>query len=209
MAYDALEEVKLRNDFYRDSYRKLIVLLFLLALTIGCLSISIIILVKSRPTPTYFATTESGRIIPLIPLNQPNLTDQAILQWATQAVTTVFTYNFVNYRSVFQDSRQYFTGGGWGNFMQAISSSKLLSAVQEEKLMLTAVVSSAPVITNEYVFDGKYTWKAQVPVLVTFQSLSQTSYQSYIISLTIERVSTLDNKYGVGIGSFVAQQSSS
>lgn len=209
MAYDALEAVKLRNDFYRDSYRKLIFLLFFLVFVIVGMAISIIALIKDRPLPTYFATTESGRIIPLIPLDQPNLTDQAILQWSTQAVTTVFTYNFVNYRSVFQDSRQYFTRGGWQNFMQAVSSSKLLSAVQNEKLMLTAVVSSAPVVTNEYVFDGKYTWKVQVPILVTFQSLSQTSYQSFIISLTIERVSTLDSRYGVGVSSFVAQQTSS
>lgn len=205
MAYDALEVVKLRNDFYRDSYRKLVILLMGAMLSIVGLVIAIIMIVYARPAPTYFATTESGRIIPLIPLDQPNLTDNAVLQWATQAVTTVFTYNFINYRSVLQSSRQYFTAEGWRQFLLALQSSRNLSMVTSKKLMLSAVVSSAPVVLNEYLLDGKYTWKVQIPISVTYQSLSETAHDSFIISLTIERISTLDSISGVGISSFVAQ----
>ncbi len=159
MAIDALELVKLRSTFYRDSYRKLVILLFLSWIVIIVLAATVYFQVANRPTPQYFATTESGRIIPLVPLNQPNLSDKAVIQWASQAVLSVFTYNFMNYRQVFQTNRQYFTATGWQQFLSALSKSRNLDAVTSKKLVLSAVLSSAPVITREEVRGGKYTWE--------------------------------------------------
>lgn len=203
MAQDALEVVKLRNNFYRDSYRKLIVLLFIFVIAILGLVGGIVVLVYERPTPTYFATTDSGRIIALIPLNQPNLSDRSVLQWASTAVVSIFTYNFVNYRQAFQDNKQYFTDPGWRSFLNAVQQSKDLSTVQDKKLVVSAVLSSAPIVTNEYVLNGRYTWKLQLPVMVTYQSLSEDFHDNFVVAMTVQRVSTLDNISGVGISSFV------
>lgn len=207
MAYDALEEVKHRNDFYRDGYRKLVVALLLALLIIVGLVGVIYGVLGTRPRPTYFATTDTGRIIPLVPLNQPNLTDQALLQWASQAVTAVYSYNFVNYQQVFQQNKSYFTDKGWEAFLDAIKSSKNLDAVIDQKLIVSAVLTGAPVVSNRFLFDGRYTWKVQMPVTVTFQGTSGApSTQSFLITLTIRRISTLDNVAGVGIASFVASE---
>lgn len=205
MAIDALELVKLRSTFYRDSYRKLVILLFLSWIVIIVLAATVYFQTVNRPAPTYFATTESGRIIPLVPLNQPNLSDKDLIQWASQAVLSVYTYNFINYRQVFQDNRQYFTAAGWQQFISALSQSRNLDAVTSKKLVLSAVLSSAPVITRESVVSGNYTWELQLPVMVTYQSLSETFHQNLIVILTVQRISTLDDVSGVGIAAFVAQ----
>lgn len=205
MAIDALELVKLRSTFYRDSYRKLVILLFLSWIVIIILVATVYFQAVNRPAPTYFATTESGRIIPLVPLNQPNLSDKDLIQWASQAVLSVYTYNFINYRQVFQDNRQYFTAAGWQQFITALSQSRNLDAVTSKKLVLSAVLSSAPVITRESVVNGNYTWELQLPVMVTYQSLSETFHQNLIVVLTVQRISTLDDVNGVGIAAFVAQ----
>lgn len=206
MAVDAVELVKLRSTFYRDSYRKLVILLFLSWVIIAILALALFVQVGNKPKPTYFATTESGRIIKLVPLNEPNLSDRALIQWATNAVLAVYTYNFNNYRQVFQDSRQYFTDDGWQQFITALSQSRNLQAVQDKKLVLSAVVSSAPIVNREYVAgNGKYTWEIQLPVMVTYQSLSEEFHENLVIVLRVQRVSTLDSSDGVGIISFVAR----
>lgn len=209
MPIDALEVVKLRSTFYRDSYRKLVILLFFSWVIIAVLSSVLFVQVSNKPTPTYFATTESGRIIPLIPLDQPNLSDKALVQWASSAVISVYTYNFNNYRQVFQDNRKYFTPDGWQQFISALTRSRNLQAVTSKKLVLSAVLSSAPIVNREYIQDGRYTWQLQIPVMVTYESLSEEFHQNLIVVLTIQRISTLDSVDGVGIISFVVQSVSS
>jgi intracellular multiplication protein IcmL len=203
MVHDALEAVKLRNNFYRDSYRKLVLaLVFLLIIVVG-LVYTVIYLIQTEPTPTYFASTDSGRIIPLVPLNQPNLTDQALLRWASEAVVSVYSYNFINFREVLQNSEKYFTSAGWRSFMDALNKSKNLDAVKENKLVVSAMISAAPIVTRKGISGrGYYTWIVQVPVLVHFESADQHNDQSYVVQVEIRRVSTLDNIYGVGIDKF-------
>jgi intracellular multiplication protein IcmL len=206
MAYDALETIKLRNDFYRDGFRKLVVILAGSVACIVGLIVIIVILMFQKPEPTYFASTDSGRIIPLVPLNQPNLTDKAILQWSGNAVVSLYSYNFVNFREVFQENKQYFTDSGWRAFVQALQDSQSLQSVQAKKLVVSAVLAGAPLVLNKYLFNGRYTWKIQMPVLVTYLSSSEQSSQKFLVTLTIQRVSTLDDINGIGIQQFVAEQ---
>lgn len=203
---DALEVIKHRRDFYRDSYRKLAAALFIAVLAIVGLIGVIFVLVSTRPTPTYFATTDSGRVIPLIPLNQPNLSDRSVLQWVSGAVTSVYSYNFVNFREAFQSNKQYFTNPGWDSFMKALSESKNLQAVRDEKLVVSAVLTGAPIVISRTVIAGRYSWKVQMPIQVTYQGTGSPSAQRLLVTLTINRVSTLDSRYGIGINNFVAQQ---
>lgn len=206
MAYDALEVVQLRNNFYRDSYHKIVIALFVELLVIIFLTIALVLLLAQKPVPKYFAATDSGRIIALIPLDRPNLSDKALLQWTSEAVVSLYSYNFVNFREVFQVNRNYFTAPGWRSFMQALDASKNLDTVKAKKLIVSAVLTGAPVIVNQYVLDGRYTWAIQMPLLVTYQGSSDRINQNFILTLKIQRISTLDNVYGVGIAEFVAQQ---
>ena len=206
MPHDALEVVKLRNNFYKDSYRKVILALLISLVAIVVLIIAIIFLEATEPTPKYFAATDSGRIIKLVPLNQPNLSDKAVLQWASEAVVSVYSYNFVNFRRAFQTSKQYFTKSGWTSFLKALSASKNLKAVQDQKLIVSAVLQGAPIVRSEGQLRGRYTWVVQMPVLVTYQSSTDQSTQTFLVTLRIKRISTLDNNYGIGISEFIVRQ---
>lgn len=206
MPYDPLETVKMRNEFYRDGYRRVLMILLASFVAIIGLIIIVIVLVLSQPAPKYFAATDSGRIIPLVPLNEPNLQDKALLQWASEAVTSIYSYNFVNFRRVFENNKQYFTTEGWTSFLKALTDSQNLKAVQEKKLIVSAVLTGAPIVRSEGQLQGRYTWVVQMPVLVTYQSANEQSSQNFIVTLKIRRISTLDNVYGVGISEFIAEQ---
>lgn len=204
MADDAVEIVTLRKAFYRDNHRVVMGLLLICILVICVLTGGLIYLVNHPPMPKYFATTTDGRIMPLVPLDQPNLSTSALLQWANAAAIAAYTYNFVNYREALQEASENFTSNGWVDFMNALTSSNNLNAVIAKKLIVSAVATGAPVILAQGLLDGQYSWKVQMPMLVTYQSASQFSQQSIVVTILITRISTLNSAKGIGIAQFIA-----
>lgn len=203
MADDALEIIRLRNNFYRDNYRKVTGALLIAMIIIIVLSVALGYVVTHPPAPQYFATDSQGRIVELTPLDEPNLSQTALLQWANTAAVAAFTYNFVNYRQSLQGASDYFTPDGWQSFIQALNESNNLNAVIAKKLVVTAVATYAPVVLQQGVLDGRYAWRIQIPLLVTYQSASQFTQQNVIVTMLITRISTLDSARGVGIAQFV------
>lgn len=200
---NAIEVVSLRSGFYRDSYRKVVGALLLCILVILMLVGALVYIVSNPPMPKYFATTTDGRIMPLVPLDRPNLSSAALLQWANTAAIAVYSYNFVNYRQALQGASQYFTPDGWRGFMSALEATTNLNAVIDKKLIVSAVATGAPVILEQGVVLGTYTWRVQLPMLVTYQSASQFSQQNLVVTMLITRISTLDSPLGIGIAQFI------
>ena len=120
MADDALEQVKLRNNFYRDNYRRVVSALLVMVLVNVCL-VGVVSYEITHPTPSqYFASSAEGRIIPLHPLSQAVITQSVLLQWAARASVAAYTYNFVDYRAQLQQASDYFTPHGWRDFEAAL-----------------------------------------------------------------------------------------
>lgn len=203
MSDDALIAVTMRNNFYRDGQRKMMVILLLSILGNFILASMLVYIIMHPPAPKYFATSINGRITPLFPLNEPNQSDSAVLQWANQAAIAAFTYNFVNYRSELQASSGFFTAEGWDQFLNALQQSNNLEAVKAKKLIVSAVATRAPVILQKGILNGRFAWRVQMPVLVTYQSASEFTQQSNVVTMLISRVSTLNSPRGIGIAQFV------
>lgn len=203
MPEDALIAVEMRNTFYRDGQRKIMLILLLSIICNGVLAAILTYIVTHPPAPKYFATSISGRITPLFPLDEPNQSDSAVLQWANQAAIASFSYNFVNYRTELQASSGFFTAEGWDQFLKALQDSNNLLAVKAKKLIVSAVATKAPVILQKGLLNGRYSWRVQMPMLVTYQSASEFSQQNTVVTILITRVSTINSPRGIGISQFV------
>lgn len=203
MATDALTVVSMRNDFYRDSYRKVMIILLISVLLNISLGSVLYYIVSHPPLPKYFATSTNGRITPIVPMDEPNQSDTAVLQWANQAAIASFSYNFVNYRKELQAASEFFTAAGWQMFTQALYSSNDLNAVEAKKLIVSAVATGAPVILQKGLLNGRYSWRIQMPILATYQSASQFTQSNYNVTMMIQRVSTLDSPQGIGISQII------
>ena len=205
MASDALETVALRNKFYKDnSSRVMLILLLSMLINFGLITL-MYYLFTNPPQPRYFATSINGRITPLFPLDEPNQSDAAVLQWATQAGMASFSYNFVNYRNELQAASEFFTPEGWGQCMGALQASNNLDAIRAKKLIVSAVAKRAPIILEKGILGGRYAWRIQLPLLITYQSPSEFSQTEDMVRLTIQRVSTLNSPRGIGISQFIVE----
>jgi intracellular multiplication protein IcmL len=203
MPKEALTVVALRNKFYKDSQRKVLVALLFALLVNLLLAFILGYLISHPPAPKYFATSINGRITPLFPLNEPNQSDSAVLQWANQAAIAAFSYNFVNWREELQASSVFFTAEGWSQFQKALQDSNNLEAVKAKKLIVSAVATRAPIIMQKGLLQGVYAWRVQMPILVTYQSASEFTQQNNVVTMLISRVSTLNSPRGIGISQFV------
>lgn len=206
----ALERVILRNNFYRDNYRRLVLICLGLIILSICLIFWGFYERNKQPAAQYFATTFDGKLIPLIPLSQPGITDNALLQWITEAAVASYSFNYVNYRKALQDSRIYFTKTGYEYFLKALSDSNNMNAVQSKKMIVSAIPTGAPVILKKGVYnDGAraiYTWEVQLPMEIDFRSATDLIKQQVSLNMRVVRVPTLESPQGVGIATYVLSE---
>ncbi|MBU6234879.1 MAG: type IVB secretion system apparatus protein IcmL/DotI [Alphaproteobacteria bacterium] len=201
----ALGRVIVRNEFYRDGYRTLLKVAFIEGIAILCLIITIVVIVNAyRPENRYFATTEDGRVVPMVALSEPNLSRPAVLSWAAQAASETLTFGFHDYRRRLQESSRHFTRKGWGSFVKALQDSGMIESVEQNRQVLTAAPRAAPTILSEGILAGIYQWQVELPMMVTYQIGQQTRNVSMNIRLTIVRVPKLESPNGIGIEQWVA-----
>ncbi len=204
MESEVLEKVVTRNNFYRDSYRKVMFSLLVMAL-VNCVLVGIVYYqLTHRPEPRYFASTRDGRIIRLYALSSPVLTQEAVSELAVRGVLKAYTFNFSNYKENLETASQYFTGTGWERFKEALQKSGMLEFVIRKRLVASAVATAAPTLLKKGVIGGRYSWQFQVPILVTYESQSEKQRQALVVTVMIQRVSIVNHPRQVAISMFVA-----
>jgi len=187
-----------RNHWYRDRYivqiRISVCLLILSLLLTGMLYW----LVSHPSQPKYFATTTSGELIPLTPLDEPNTSNDALLNWTAKVVRQAYTYDAVHYREQLARLEPFFTEKGYKGYLAALNASGNLNAVKEKRLIASAMVSSG-VIVAKGLASGVYTWKVELQLTVTYTSSEENITQPLTVLALVLRTSTLQNPEGLAI----------
>jgi intracellular multiplication protein IcmL len=201
-----LGAVIVRNEFYRDGYRTILRIAIIQAVVIvGLLLLMFFVIANSKPQDRYFATTNDGRLVPMVALNEPNLSTPALMSWSAQAASEVMTFGFNDFRRRLQEASRHFTRSGWASFTTALENSGILETVQTSRQVVTATPRGAPILVSEGVIDGRYQWQVEIPMVVTYQAGSQERSDNLIFTLMIVRVPKLESPNGVGIEQWVAR----
>ncbi len=196
--------------FYKHYFGKLLTALIVSLVVIGILVAGFIIVKTQRVEREYFAIdSQSGRLIPIVPLSDAYLSHGALLTWFVECVTSTNTYDFVNFQKQFQQNSQCCTSRGWEEFNAAVARAGTLENLKTQRLVASSVANGAPVITREGIRNGVYSWEVELPLMVTFQGgqAGRTLItQRLLVTAVISRVPTYDSKNGVGIDHYVAQE---
>ncbi len=192
-----------KNNQYRDKYRRTLGLLLAMAAVCVTLTMILTYLSVSTKKPKYFATTTAGVVIPMHSLSEPVVTSKYLLQWAALATRTAYNLSFVGYQDQLKKAEPFFTPNAWQQFLTALKGSDgLLKTVESRKLQMSAVVSGAPVILNSGEVHGRFTWRIQLPLLVTFTSANETTKTKLLVTMNISRVPVLSAPKGIQISDF-------
>ncbi|MBL4803771.1 MAG: type IVB secretion system apparatus protein IcmL/DotI [Alphaproteobacteria bacterium] len=200
-----LGRVVVRNEFYRDGYRTLLRLTLILSIIIvGLIGAMYFVIQTHQPENRYFATTEDGRLVPMVALSEPNLSTPALMSWVAQAATEVMTFGFNDYRRRLQEASRNFTRRGWESFTGALERSRIIELVEANQQVLTAAPAGAPIVVSEGLVAGRYQWEVQLPMVLTYQAGARTRQDRLLVTIVIVRVPRLESANGVGIEQWVA-----
>lgn len=198
--------VVVRNEFYRDGYRTLLRIAVIEAMIILALVGAMYFVIEvHQPENRYFATTEDGRLVPMVPLSEPNLSVPALMSWSAQAATEVMTFGFNDYKRRLQQASRNFTRLGWVSFTAALEKSRIIETVEANGQVVSAAPASAPILISEGLVNGRYQWQVQVPLVVTYQAGSSIRDDKMLVTLLLVRVPKLESPNGVGIEQWIAR----
>jgi intracellular multiplication protein IcmL len=201
---DAIATILNRNAFYRDGYRLLLRISMIQLVVIVVLAVCIASLVFTVHTQKiYFATTSDGRIISIVPLNEPFRTDGEVITWAARTARDVMSFDYKNYNEHLQQAMNSFTDPGWASFKKALQESSIIEAVTSRKLVVSLDVLQAPEISAGRVEGGVFTWHMKFPVTIKFDGAEPPQPISTQLVLTVVRVSTLVDPVGISIQQMV------
>lgn len=194
------------NDFYRDKYTFLVIGLVSGIVLLILFTLLVLYQVSHRPIPLFSAVSDTGQTLPLTASLEPNLQASTLIKWASKAAVAAYTFRFdvVNYNQQFELVRPYFTDAGWTDYQNSVAD--LIATIKQNQLFVNGVVSGPPVISNQGEYPGLgYTWRIQIPFLVTYQSAEETQRKEYTVIITIVQIPTSTNPSGIGIDQFVMQ----
>lgn len=195
------------NSFYRDHYHHVLMgvmgLMVLLIATVGFVMYQM----THRPLPVFTAyqKDDPSKQLPLIPYTEPNLLPETIIRWASKAATLAYTFDYNFYKQQLAEVKPYFTSAGWQVYVNSVE--RLLDTIIANRILVNGVVSGTPVISNQGPLPGRgYTWRVQIPFLVTYYYASGPVQRNFYVVITIVRVPTSTNPQGIGIDQFVMVQ---
>jgi len=202
---DAIETVLSRNVFYRDGYRLLLRISIIQGLVIILMVVAIVAMLFSMETRyIYFATTADGRIINIVPLNEPFRERAEITAWGAGKSQEIMRFGYNNFRQNLQQSSASFTPRGWESFTKALKDARILEAIEARKLTVSLEIEGAPEIKNQGLRDGVYSWLLHFPAIIKFDGSDAPSPMPVNLILLVVRVSTLQNSDGVSIEQWIA-----
>jgi intracellular multiplication protein IcmL len=208
MTDNELHTVELRDDYYRDSMRKVAMIIASLCVAMLLLGITSFYLYMNKPKPVTFAVGQEWRIVPDVGVDQPYLSTPEVTQWVTNALRSIFVFDFVHYNEQVQASTRYFTNDGWKVFLNQLNIYANYNKVQSDKLFINGIPSGAPIILNQGVLSGRYAWWVEMPIELHYLGNTKPSVALLKLQVLVVRVSTLNNLMGVGIDNIVVANGS-
>jgi len=197
---ESTEVLSEHDRFYRDRLGKLSLLVCLLVgVLVLLIFVSISLNTLKNPGPLFFRSGENGELIQEVPLNQPNMSINMLLNWLTEGMIAVNTFNFVHYPMKMEAAREYFTPEGYDSFTQALKDTRLLEMVITNKYVLRAMPTAAPQVIKEGELANRYLWKIKLPMAFQYKSMNTNLVDRADLTLLVVRVPTTVSAYGVKI----------
>lgn len=199
---------RLKNDYYRDGFYKVVFTLGLIVFAIILLLIASLYLHFSKPKPVSFAVGHEWRVLAPVPVDQPYLSTADLVQWVSSAISTVFNYDFLHYNSQLSNAAQYFTPSGWKRFGDLLNGYVNYSNLSNGKQFVRAVPTGAPFILNQGILQNKYAWWVQMPVTLKYVSYNSKVKNDLVLQVLVVRIPTDNNLDGVAIDNVIVSKSS-
>lgn len=204
--------VVVRNQSLVLAYRRL-ALASLMSIIAAVTCLLVLVLVAGRPVPPqYIPITTDGRLLPLIPLNKPNVNDGVVGEFALQTIREVNNYDYLNWRTQLPRAQQRFVPDAWKSYMQEFEATNIIRTVQDRKMIVSATASGNVEMVNQGIVKGVYIWRVEVPISIQYTAHSEGNQATGslasegVVTLYIQRVPLTVSDTGLAVRSYQYEQ---
>lgn len=192
------------RDWYRDRFRQ-VVIICMVAVAILTASLGVnLIQAVSRPKPVYFSVSDDFRIKSMKPLNEPVISESGLSNWVARTVTKTFSLDFVHWREQLMEVKPEYTEDCFKQLIKSLQDAGNLEMIKKRRLVLSAVVKNAPVVTAKGTVGGRMVWKMEFPISFAYESSERkVASQDLICTVMVRRVSVLKHPRGVRLAQIV------
>lgn len=199
------KQVLLRNSFYKDKAHTVLITLVISAIANLLMAIAIVFFIFNPPPAEFIVADANGSLIKAEALSEPQKTTSMMRAFASNAVTTINSLDWVNYRTQLTAAANYFTNRGWSDYRSKLETSNVLKFLNDNKLTMAATPTQVPQVLYQGVLNGNYTWKIEVPILITYSGGTVSRTDSKRVTMVIQRVPFSESPNGVGIVQYLVQ----
>lgn len=139
----------------------------LAALSVACIALLIALIATgymlAKDKVQGYAASDSGRVIPLISLDQPYVTDARVTGFVEECLRRSFAHDFENYRLTMASAKDCYTPVGAEQFEAAMNP--LLTDILNRSLVMSASLEPT-VVTRVFSVNGIVHWTTQTPMVL-------------------------------------------
>lgn len=193
-------------NWMRFAMKRYLVIILSLIGVVAALTLFLVVMILTRPAPQYFASTNDLRFVRLAPLSEPTITDTGLNNWISDTITRSLSLDFAHWQTTLGDLRPDFSNDSFDAFIVNLKSSGLLEKVVKQRLVLSAVPESAPIIVNQGMLGGVYSWLIKFPIKVSYEGSSGVlGTQVFKATVTVQRADLAKHPRGVVIQQIILE----
>jgi len=143
------------------------------------------------------AVDATGRIVPVIALDQPHLPDNRILGFVDECLRRSFSHDFENFRITINEAKRCYTPTGGLEFEKAITP------LVEDMRRMNAVMSvslGSSWVHQRYLREGIHVWEVQTPLTLhrrgTRESIAPTAF---VVTTLVIRIPLESDVRGIAV----------
>lgn len=192
----------LQWNFYRESYYRLLKIAGIQLAIITLLAIALLFIgITGTPEPKFFARNAQNQVVELLPLSEPQRTDDQVRQFATDAVLEAMNFTYDDYKFRLQKSAVYFTDRGFAEWDDALRRGTIYQQLEEKQLLMRTTLVNVPQLDKSAsrAYGGRYIWILYVDVLRTLTDKAATKSTPYRYKVYVQQVPYTERASGLAI----------
>jgi intracellular multiplication protein IcmL len=176
------------------------------------LSIANVVLLVAVPVLVYFVVTkkvtavgitETGRIVELVTLDKPFVSDARVIGFTEECLRLSFAHDFENYRQTMNTAKSCYTSNGARVFEDAMGPQ--LTEITLRSLVMSSSLD-VTVIVRRYMLDGVVHWQTQTPMTLHRRGSRDSSRPvKFLVKNVIKRVPLDENVRGISVASMTLE----
>lgn len=154
-------------DMKKRTSPALVITILGAALFVSTVTNGLLLTVASREKQIPIAVNDKLQVMRPAPLDQQNVSDSRVLDFAEEALRASFSHDFVNYIPTLNYAKRFYTTQG-GRMLQT-QLEPILDEMRKERAVMSAATEAPLMSRSAHLFHGRVAWDIEIPITIRFQ----------------------------------------